>query len=36
MKTADGGMVSKPLHDMWPYLSSDEIDGNMIAEHGKH
>jgi acetolactate synthase I/II/III large subunit len=36
MKTADGGMVSKPLHDMWPYLPADEIARNMIADGGAH
>ena len=32
MKTPDGGMVSKPLEDMWPYLSPEEIAQNMISE----
>ena len=31
MKTPEGGMVSKPLEDMWPYLSPEELRGNMIA-----
>jgi acetolactate synthase I/II/III large subunit len=31
MKTPDGGMVSKPLEDMWPYLPPEEIEQNMIA-----
>ncbi len=30
MKLPDGGMVSKPLEDMWPYLPADEIAENMI------
>ncbi|MEI6726177.1 MAG: thiamine pyrophosphate-binding protein, partial [Actinomycetes bacterium] len=34
-KSADGGMVSKPLHDMWPYLPADEVAANMIAELDK-
>ncbi len=29
MKLPDGGMVSKPLEDMWPYLPSREIARNM-------
>ena len=32
MRTPEGSMVSKPLHDMWPYLSADELATNMIAE----
>lgn len=32
MKLPDGGMVSKPLEDMWPYLSPEEIAQNMIAK----
>lgn len=32
MKTPDGGMISKPLEDMWPYLPPDELAANMIAE----
>lgn len=32
MKTSDGGMVSKPLEDMWPYLPPGEVAENMIAE----
>lgn len=31
MKRPDGGMVSKPLEDMWPYLPPDELARNMIA-----
>ena len=30
MKLPDGSMLSKPLEDMWPYLSSDEIRENMM------
>ncbi|MDR1701894.1 MAG: thiamine pyrophosphate-binding protein [Sporomusaceae bacterium] len=30
MKLADGTMVSKPLHDMFPFLSEDEVRENMI------
>jgi acetolactate synthase-1/2/3 large subunit len=32
MKTADGGMISKPLEDMWPYLSAEELASAMIAD----
>lgn len=32
MKTPGGGMISKPLEDMWPYLSPEEVAENMIAE----
>lgn len=32
MRLPDGGMVSKPLEDMWPYLSAEEIAENMIAD----
>ena len=32
MKLPDGSMVSKPLEDMWPYLSSEEIAQNMITK----
>jgi len=32
MKTADGGMVSKPLEDMWPYLPAVELAGNRFQE----
>jgi acetolactate synthase-1/2/3 large subunit len=32
MKLPDGGMVSKPLEDMWPYLSPEELKQNMIAK----
>jgi len=32
MKRPDGGMVSKPLEDMWPYLPPEELAANMIAE----
>ncbi len=28
MKLPDGGMVSKPLEDMWPYLPPEELEGN--------
>lgn len=34
MKLPDGGMVSKPLEDMWPYLAPEELAGNMIAARG--
>jgi acetolactate synthase I/II/III large subunit len=34
MKTPDGGMISKPLEDMWPYLSAEELADNMLAERG--
>lgn len=36
MKTADGSMISKPLEDMWPYLPSEEIEQNMIAERNNN
>lgn len=29
MKLPDGGMVSKPLEDMWPYLPPEELSENM-------
>ena len=29
MKLPDGGMVSKPLEDMWPFLPPEEIEENM-------
>ncbi len=29
MKLPDGGMVSKPLEDMWPYLPQSEVEENM-------
>jgi acetolactate synthase-1/2/3 large subunit len=29
MKLPDGGMISKPLEDMWPYLPPEEIAENM-------
>lgn len=32
MKTTDGGMISKPLEDMWPYLPPEELAQNMIAD----
>lgn len=35
MKTPEGSMVSKPLEDMWPYLSPEELDASMIAERGR-
>jgi acetolactate synthase I/II/III large subunit len=31
MQRPDGGMVSKPLEDMWPYLSRQEFLENMIV-----
>jgi len=31
MKTPEGGMISKPLEDMWPYLPPEELRENMIA-----
>jgi acetolactate synthase-1/2/3 large subunit len=34
MKTPEGSMISKPLEDMWPYLPSEEVAENMIADHG--
>lgn len=32
MRTPEGGMISKPLEDMWPYLPPEEVVQNMIAE----
>lgn len=32
IKTPDGGMISKPLEDMWPYLPPEELAQNMIAK----
>lgn len=32
MRTPEGSMVSKPLEDMWPYLSREELAEVMIAE----
>ena len=29
IKLPDGGMISKPLEDMWPYLPPKEIEENM-------
>jgi acetolactate synthase-1/2/3 large subunit len=31
MQKPDGGMISKPLEDMWPYLSRQEFLENMIV-----
>ena len=28
---ADGSIVSKPMEDMWPFLSRDEFEANMIV-----
>ena len=33
MKLPDGSMISKPLHDMWPFLSEEEIRENMIINY---
>ena len=27
----DGGMVSRPMEDMWPLLSREEFHANMIV-----
>lgn len=32
IKLPDGNMQSKPLHDMWPYLSKEELESNMFRE----
>ena len=32
MKTPEGSMISKPLEDMWPYLSPEELAANMIVK----
>lgn len=29
VKLEDGSMISKPLEDMWPFLSEDEIERNL-------
>ena len=34
VKLPDGGMVSKPLEDMWPYLPPDELVENMRISEG--
>jgi acetolactate synthase-1/2/3 large subunit len=31
MQLPDGSMVSKPLEDLWPFLSRDEFFSNMIV-----
>ena len=31
MQRADGSMVSKPMEDMWPFLSREEFLANMIV-----
>jgi acetolactate synthase-1/2/3 large subunit len=40
MKTPDGGMISKPLEDMWPFLDREEFASHMIVpiidELGEH
>jgi acetolactate synthase-1/2/3 large subunit len=33
MKTPDGGMISKPLEDMWPFLDREEFSSNMFVCH---
>ncbi len=35
MKLPDGNMISKPLEDMWPYLSAQELEQNMIIKGKK-
>ena len=35
MKTPEGSMISKPLEDMWPYLSPEELAQNMIVKKEK-
>ena len=35
MKTPDGGMISKSLEDMWPYLPPEELEANMIVNRKK-
>jgi acetolactate synthase I/II/III large subunit len=32
LKLSNGGMISKPLEDMWPYLSPEEIKENMLKK----
>lgn len=31
MKPPEGSMISKPLEDMWPYLTPEELSENMIT-----
>ena len=31
MMRADGTMVSRPMEDMWPFLSREEFSANMIV-----
>lgn len=30
IKLEDGSMVSKPMEDMWPFLTQEELEANMI------
>jgi acetolactate synthase-1/2/3 large subunit len=30
MRKPDGSMLSKPLEDLWPFLSRDEFLSNMV------
>ena len=32
MKTPEGSMISKPLEDMWPYLTPEELSENTIVK----
>jgi acetolactate synthase-1/2/3 large subunit len=32
MQRPDGSMVSKPLEDLWPFLSREEFLANMIVQ----
>lgn len=34
IKLEDGSMISKPLEDMWPFLSTEEIEKNMVINKG--
>lgn len=34
-KQPDGSLVSKPYEDLFPFLSKEEMEANMIAEHEK-
>ena len=30
IKLPDGNMISKPIEDMWPYLSEEEVKNNIM------
>ncbi len=35
MKRPDGSMVSRPLEDLWPFLSREELQANMLTPIGE-